>query len=125
MLGVMGILGLMLAAIGLYGVLLYSVSRRTREIGLRVALGATRSDILQLVSRDSLMLVGIGTLTGLVLSFFAMQPLAQFLVPGMSTVDSTAFFGVVGVLGAVAAMAILAPALRALGVDPITALRYE
>ena len=125
MLGVMGILGLMLAAIGLYGVLLYSVSQRTREIGVRVALGATRSDVLQLISRQSLVLVGSGMLAGLVLSFFAMQPLAQFLVPGMSSLDSTAFLAVIGVLGAIAVLAILAPALRALRVDPMTALRYE
>ncbi len=64
-------------------------------------------------------------LAGLVLSFFAMQPLAQFLVPGISALDSTAFLAVIGVLGAVALLAILAPALRALRVDPMTALRYE
>ena len=125
MLGAMGTLGLMLAAIGLSGVLLYAVSRRTREIGIRVALGATRYNILQLIGRNSLVLVGSGMLAGLVLSFFAMQPLTRFLVPGMSTLDPTTFLAVIGVLGTVAALAIVAPALRALRVDAMTALRYE
>lgn len=125
MLGAMGILGLALAAIGLYGLLLYSVSRRTREIGLRVALGATPSAVLRLICRHSLALVGSGSLVGLTLAAFAMQPLALFLVPGLSTFDPTAFLSVVGVLGAVALLATLAPAIRALRVDPMTALRYE
>ncbi len=125
MLGVMGLLGLLLAAIGLYGVLLYSVSGRTREIGVRVALGANRSDVLQLITRHSFALVGSGMLAGLVLSFFAVQPLAQFLVPGMNALDSAAFLAVIGVLAAVAVPAILVPALRALRVDPMSALRYE
>lgn len=124
-LGAMGILGLMLAAIGLYGVLLFSVSRRTREIGLRVALGATPSDVLRIVGRQSLVLVGGGMLAGLALAFFVMQPLALFLVPGLSTLDPTAVLAVIGVLGATALLASLAPAARALRIDPITALRYE
>lgn len=125
MLGAMGILGLLLAAIGLYGVLLYSVSRRTREIGLRVALGATPSDVLRLIGRHCLILVGSGVIIGLALAFFAMQPLALFLVPGLSTLDPTAFLGVIGALAAVALLAALTPALRALRVDPMVALRYE
>jgi predicted permease len=125
MLGAMGILGLMLAAIGLYGVLLYSVSRRTREIGLRMALGATPSDVLRIIGRHSLALVGSGVLAGLALAVFAMQPLALFLVPGLSTMDTTVFLAVIGVLGAVALLATLAPAMRALRVDPMVALRYE
>lgn len=124
-LGTMGVLGLMLAAIGLYGVLLYSVSRRTREIGLRMALGATQSDVLRLIGKQSLVLVGSGVITGLALAFFAMQPLALFLVPGLSTLDSTVFVAVIGVLGAVALLATLTPAIRALRVDPMIALRYE
>jgi putative ABC transport system permease protein len=125
MLGAMGVLGLMLAAIGLYGVLLFSVSRRTREIGLRVALGATPSDVLRIVCRQSLALAGGGILAGLALAFFVMQPLAMFLVPGLSTLDPTAVFAVIGVLFATAVLASLAPAARALRVDPMTALRYE
>jgi predicted permease len=125
MLGAMGILGLTLAAIGLYGVLLYTVSRRTREIGLRMALGATPSDVLRLIGRHSLVLVGSGVIAGLALAFFAMQPLALFLVPGMKTVDSTVFLAAIGVLGAVALLATATPAIRALRVDPMVALRYE
>jgi ABC-type antimicrobial peptide transport system permease subunit len=125
MLGAMGILGLMLAAIGLYGVLLFSVSRRTREIGLRVALGATPSDVLRIVGRQSLVLVGGGIVAGVALAFFVMQPLAIFLVPGLSTLDPTAVLAVTGVLGATALLASLAPAARALRIDPMTALRYE
>ena len=118
-------IGLMLAAIGLYGVLLYSVSSRTREIGLRMALGATPSDVLRIIGRHSLVLVGSGMLAGLGLAFFAMQPLALFLVPGLSTLDPAALLAVIGVLGAVALLATLAPATRALRVDPMTAWRYE
>jgi predicted permease len=125
LLGAMGILCLLLAAIGLYGALLYSVSRRSREIGLRVALGATPADVLRLIGRHSLILVGSGLLTGLGLSLIAVQPLALFLVPGMSALDSTAFIAMIGVLGAVALFATLTPCIRALRIDPMTALRYE
>jgi predicted permease len=125
MLGAMGGLGLMLAAIGLYGVLLYSVSRRTREIGLRVALGATPFKVLRLVAQHSLLLVGGGMATGLLLAVFGMQPLAMFLVPGLSSVDPSALLAVVCVLGMVALLATLAPVMRAMRVDPMIALRYE
>ena len=125
MLGAMGVLALMLAAIGLYGVLLYAVSRRTREIGLRVALGAAPSDVLRLISRHCLALVGGGMIAGLALAFFAMQPLAVFIVPGLSTLDAPALLAVVGVLAAVALLATLTPVMRALRVDPMVALRYE
>jgi len=90
-----------------------------------MALGATPSDVLQIIGRHSLVLVGSGMLAGLGLAFFAMQPLALFLVPGLSTLDPTALLAVIGVLGAVGMLATLAPATRALRVDPMTALRYE
>jgi predicted permease len=125
MLGATGVLGLALAAIGLYGVLLYSVSCRTREIGLRVALGATPSDVLRLIGRHTLTLVGAGIASGLTLSVLAVRPLALFLVPGVSALDSTAFLAMIGVLGVVALLAILTPAARALRIDPMVALRYE
>jgi ABC-type antimicrobial peptide transport system permease subunit len=125
MLGAMGVLGMALASIGLYGVILYSVSRRTREIGLRVALGATPGRILRIVCRHSFALAGTGMLISLALAFLATRPLAMFLVPGLSASDPAAFLAVVGVLGAVALLATLAPAVRALRVDPMTALRYE
>jgi putative ABC transport system permease protein len=90
-----------------------------------VALGATPSDLLRLIGQRSLVLVGSGVIAGLALAFFAMQPLALFLVPGLSTLDPTAFLAVIGMLGAVAVLATLTPAIRALRVDPIIALRYE
>jgi predicted permease len=125
MLGAMGILGLLLASIGLYGVLLYSVSRRTREIGLRVALGATPFDVLRIIGGQSLALVASGTVVGLMLALFATRPLALFLIPGLSTFDPGAFLAVVGLLGVVGVLATLVPAARALRIDPMTALRYE
>ncbi len=125
MLGAMGLLGLTLAAIGLYGMLLYSVSRRTSEIGLRVALGATPGAVLRTVCRHSFGLVGAGLAIGLAIAFFGTRPVAMFLVPGLSTSDPAAFGAVVAVLGAVAVLATLTPAIRALRVDPMAALRYE
>lgn len=125
MLGSMGILGLVLAAIGLYGVLLYSISRRLREIGLRIALGATPLDVLRIIGRQGLILVASGTTVGLALVFWVTRPLALFLVPGLSPFDPGALLAVVGVLAAVAILAMVVPALRALRVDPITSLRYE
>jgi predicted permease len=125
MLGAMGILSMALAGIGLYGVILYSVARRTREIGLRVALGATPGRILLIVCRHSFALTGAGMFIGLGLAFFATRPLAMFLVPGLSASDPAAFLTVVVALTGVALLATLAPAVRALRVDPMTALRYE
>lgn len=125
LLGAMGILGLVLAAIGLYGGLLYAVSRRTREIGIRIALGATPGRVLRAVCRHSLTLVAAGMTTGLALATFAMRPLAIFLVPGLSSLDPVSLLAVAAVFIAVALLATLVPAVRALRVDPMTALRYE
>jgi len=125
MLGSIGILGLVLAAIGLYGMLLYAVSRRTREIGVRVALGATPRAVLATVCRHSFGLTGIGLAAGLTLAVFGTKPLAMFLVPGVSTSDPAAYATVVGVLSFVSILATVAPALRALRVDPMIALREE
>jgi ABC-type antimicrobial peptide transport system permease subunit len=125
MLGAMGVLGLVLAAIGLYGVLLYSISGRIREIGVRIALGATPLDVLRIIGRQVLALVASGISVGLALAFWVTRPLTLFLVPGLGTFDASALLAVVGVLVAVAILAMLVPARRALRVDPITALRYE
>lgn len=125
LLGSTGLLAIILASIGLYGTLAYAVAGRIREIGLRVALGAQRWAILRLVLGQTLALAGAGTTVGIGIAIFAMKPLAMFLVPGLSPTDPVAFAAVVAVLGVVALFATIAPARRALRVDPMTALRYE
>jgi predicted permease len=125
LLGSAALLGLALASIGLYGVLAYSVTRRTPEIGLRIALGADGPAVLAMVLRESVALVGLGVGIGLGTAIFATRPLAMFLVSDLSATDPATFLGVVGVLSAVAVAATLAPALRAIRVDPMTALRSE
>lgn len=125
MFGAMGLLGLVLAAIGLYGGLLYAVSRRTREIGLRVALGETSRGVLGVVCRSTMALAGSGMLVGLALAVFATRPLAMFLVPGMSSMDPVSFAEVTAVFIAIALLATIVPAVRALQLDPMTALRYD
>jgi predicted permease len=124
-LGSVGFLGLALASVGLYGVLLYTVSRRIREIGLRVALGASPGGILKLVLRQSFGLVGAGIGAGTAIAVLAVRPLAMFLVPNVHPTDPLNFLAVAGVLCFVALLATVAPAMRALRVDPLTALRNE
>jgi ABC-type antimicrobial peptide transport system permease subunit len=121
----MGLLGLLLAAVGLYGVLTYSVAQRIREIGIRVALGAKPTAIGYMVLRSSLLLVSAGLAVGGVLGYFAAGPLAMFLVPELSAHDPATFAGVFATLLLVAIAATLSPTIRALRVDPIVALRYE
>jgi putative ABC transport system permease protein len=124
-LGSVGLLGLTLAAIGLYGALLYSVSRRAREIGLRMALGASPGSVVALVLRQSGVLVGTGVATGMVLAVLAVRPLALFLIPEVRPSDPLNFIVVGAVLALVGVAATLAPAIRALRVDPLVALRHE
>jgi len=124
LLGAMGALGLALAAIGLYASC-FILSRRTREIGLRVVLGATPQAVLDAVCRPAFGLAGAGLSIGLALAFFVTRPLALFLAPGLNPADPAAFVSVVAVLGAVAVAATLMPALPALRVNPMTALREE
>jgi ABC-type antimicrobial peptide transport system permease subunit len=125
LLGAAALLGLALASIGLYGVLAYSVTRRTREIGLRMALGADGRAVLKMVLRESGALVGLGLAIGLAVSAFATRPLAMFLVSELSTTDPLTYFGVVSVLSAVAVAATLGPARRAIRFDPMAALRCD
>lgn len=119
-------LGLALAMAGIYSVLSYSVSKRTREIGVRIALGAQRHDVLRLIFRSGAGLVG----SGVVLGFFASVAAARLLASqlGLFEVKSTdpiSFIGVLVLLGFVAAAACFVPARRATQVDPLEALRYE
>jgi ABC-type antimicrobial peptide transport system permease subunit len=106
-------------------VLAYTISRRIREIGLRVALGASPRNVLWMVFRDSFLLVAVGITIGLGIAMVATQPLAMFLVPGLSPTDPLTFLAVIALLAAVALAATIGPALRALRVDPMVALRYE
>ena len=125
LLGTIGVLGLTLASIGLYGVLAYSVSRRIREIGLRVALGAQRGDVLRLVLGEGAWMLGYGSGIGIVISVFVTKPLAMFLAAGLSPSDPLTYVFVGAVMIAVGCAASLRPALRALKADPAVALRYE
>ena len=108
-----------------YRVLLYSVSRRIREIGLRVALGAAPRNVLLLVLRQSAALAAIGIGIGVAFSVFAVRPLAMFLTPEIRTGDPANLGTVAAILLGVVLLATVGPALRALRVDPITALRHE
>jgi putative ABC transport system permease protein len=113
---------LLLAAVGLYAVLSYIVGQRTREIGVRITLGAESTNILRLVLRRGLSLVGLGLLTGLA-GTLAILPLIQASLYGVSAYDPTAILSAIIVLNITAAIACLAPALRATRINPITALR--
>jgi putative ABC transport system permease protein len=116
------ILALLLATVGLYGVLAYSTAQRTREIGIRIALGAESGSILSLVVRQGLTIVGVGLATG-ILGSVILTHLIQSLLYGVSGTDPIALLTAVVVLGLAASLACLLPALRAIRVDPIIALR--
>ncbi len=120
---VMGSLGLILAIVGVYGVLSYVVSQKTNEIGIRIALGAQRSDILRMVYRQGLRIVGIGLGVGLGASLAAAHLMRSFIV--VSATDPATYLGVSVVLVAIALLACYIPARRAMRVDPMQALRSE
>jgi predicted permease len=122
--GSLGLVGLLLAAIGLYGVVSYTVAERTREIGIRMALGAQQSDAMTLILRQALTLTVIGTALGLVCTFYATQVLREMLF-GVSLHDPLTFGAVIALMLAVALVASYVPARRATKVDPVVSLRYE
>jgi len=114
----------LLACIGLYGLLSYEVARRTREIGIRSALGAQRRDVLRLVIRQGLVLIILGLVAGMVASLAATRFL-QSLLFGVRTTDPWTFAAVCALLISVGLLACYIPARRATRVDPMVALRYE
>ncbi|MDA0313539.1 MAG: FtsX-like permease family protein, partial [Gemmatimonadetes bacterium] len=123
-LGIFGVLGLLLAGVGIYGVMAYSVSQRSRELGIRVALGASRQSVLKLVVGEGMKLALVGTFIGLVAAFGAAQ-LVSGLLYNVQALDPVAFFGVPLLLVSVAAFAVYIPARRAAGVDPIRAMKAD
>ncbi len=122
--GTMGVVGLLLAVAGLYGLVAYNVSRRTREIGIRIALGALGSDVLRLVMGKGLVLVGMGTAIGLAMGF-ALEQLMNSMLFDAGGVDIVAYVIVVPSLFLVTMLAAYVPARRASRIAPTQALRYE
>jgi len=121
---VFGVLALALAGIGSYGVLSYLVGLRRREIGIRLAVGATRGDVFRLVAGSGARLIGVGVVVGLLLSIAVGIGLESLLI-GIEPTDPITYAGVIGVLTVVAAAACLVPARRAAALDPATTLREE
>jgi predicted permease len=123
-LGVFGLLGLLLASVGIYGVMAYSVAQRTRELGIRMAVGASRATVVGFVLKQGLALVAIGGGIGLAVSLAAAQ-LIKGVLYGGGAVDLVTFTAVPLILTVVATLAILIPARRAASVDPIRAIRAD
>ncbi len=123
-LGGFGILALLLAGLGIYGVVSYAVAQRTREIGVRMALGASETNVLRLVLREGLLVIGIGVSAGLMLAAVVTRLITGFLY-GVGATDPLTFVGVPILLSLVAIAASFVPARRATKVDPIVALRFE
>ena len=124
LLGFLSLIGLIVASIGIYGVTSYSFSQRTKEIGIRVTLGATRSEILKLMMKEGISLALVGIAIGVFLSV-ATTHLASGFLFGVSPVDPLVFFGVATLLTLVAIGATLVPALLAARLNPVDALRHE
>ena len=122
--GAFGLLALVLAAVGIYGVTSYTTRQRTREIGIRLALGARRADILRLVLGRGMLLTAIGLSIGLALSFGVTRFMTSLLL-GITPTDALTFSAVTVLLSAVAAMACFLPARRAMRLHPLVALRHE
>jgi putative ABC transport system permease protein len=129
LMGILAGVALVLAAVGVYGVMSYSVAQRTHEFGLRVALGARRSQVFGLVLRSGLTLATGGVALGLggayLLTRFVLKPVIASLIYQISDTDLTIYLAVPAVMALIAIVACLMPARRATSVDPMTALRYE
>jgi len=121
--GIFALIALVLAAVGLYGVMAYSVTQRTREIGIRMALGAAHADVLRMVLRHGARLTLLGVAIGLAAAFGVTRLIASLLY--VSATDAMTFTTISVLLSAVAMLASLLPARRAARVDPLVALRQE
>src|SRR6476660_9942663 len=121
---ILGLLGLVLALVGVYSVISYVASQKTHEIGVRMALGADRGDIMKMVLRQGFVLVGAGLLAGLVLTFVAARGIVSLLV-GVSPSDPVTLVSVALLLAAVGLVASYIPARRAMNIEPLRALKYE
>jgi putative ABC transport system permease protein len=122
--GGLGIVGLILAGIGIYGVTTFAVARRTREIGIRIALGATRTDVVRMVLREGLSLTLIGSAVGLLFAALVSRVLAAFLF-GIPPVDPVTFTATTVLFAAIGLTACYVPVRRATRIDPTQALRCE
>ena len=119
-----GVVAMLLSAVGLYSVMAYVVSQRTREVGIRMALGANRADVLKMITRQGMRLAAVGVGIGLLLSLALAQVMSSLLI-GVSGYDVSTFILVPTLLAGVALVACYLPARRATKVDPLVALRYE
>jgi ABC-type antimicrobial peptide transport system permease subunit len=119
-----GFFALLLAALGLYGVMAYAVTRRTRELGIRIALGAQRRDVLRLVLKQGMKLAGLGVTLGLIVAL-GLTRLTKSLLFGVSATDPLTFLGTGLLLVSVALLACWIPARRATRVDPLKVLRHD
>ncbi len=124
LLGIFGLVGVTLAIVGLYGVISFAARARTKEIGIRIAVGAAPRSILTMIGRHGLTLALVGIAAGLLLSF-ALTRLTESLLYGISATDALTFLVVPAIMMAIAAVAVMIPARRACRIDPMEALRYE